>query len=122
MCGFTPMRSCTAEKGTEGVRAYSHLHGLLPRLGFFLGQEERIPYDFHEILGSVAPRPVLVVAPTWDRDATSEDVKRCVEQVQKVYKLYGADDKLELYEPNDYSRISLAMRRKIFDWVEKNIK
>src|SRR5690606_29012591 len=37
--GFTPMRLDTPDKGTEGIQAYSHLHGLLPRLGFFLGLE-----------------------------------------------------------------------------------
>ena len=43
VCGFTPMRLDTPEKGTEGIKRYSHLHGLLPRLGFFTGHEKHIP-------------------------------------------------------------------------------
>lgn len=35
VAGFTPMRLNTSCRGTEGIKAYSHLHGLLPRLGFF---------------------------------------------------------------------------------------
>lgn len=54
--GFTPMRSDTTGKTAEGIYHYSHLHGLLPRLGFFVGEETRIPYDFHEILASLAPQ------------------------------------------------------------------
>jgi len=73
MCGFTPMRLDTASKGTEEIRGYSHLHGLSPRLGFFIGNESRILYDFHEILACIAPCPILVVAPTRDRYATFED-------------------------------------------------
>ena len=88
VCGFTPMRLDTADKGTEGIRAYAHLHGLIPRLGFFVGEERRIPYDLHEILASIAPRPLLVLAPTWDRDATFEDVSACVREARQVYGLY----------------------------------
>ncbi len=36
---------------TEGVRGYSHLHGLLPRLGFFVGHETNIPLDFDDYFG-----------------------------------------------------------------------
>ena len=50
VAGFTPMRTNTLDRGTEGIKTYSHLHGLLPRLGFFAGNESRIPYDFHEVL------------------------------------------------------------------------
>src|SRR5690606_35597001 len=53
VAGFTPMRSNTLDRGTEGIKAYSHLHGLLPRLGFFVGNEKHIPYDFHELLACV---------------------------------------------------------------------
>ena len=41
--GFTPMRSDTTGKTAEGIYHYSHLHGLLPRLGFVVGVETRIP-------------------------------------------------------------------------------
>lgn len=122
VCGFTPMRLDTADKGTEGIRTYSHLHGLLPRLGFFVGNENRIPYDFHEILACIAPRPVLVVAPTWNRYATFDDIKRCVGQADKVYQLFNAGDKLELYAPKDYNRFSDKMQQKVFEWVSKNFK
>jgi len=122
VCGFTPMRLDTTDKGTEGIRAYCDLHGLLPRLGFFIGNESRIPYDFHEILACIAPRPVLVVAPTWDRYATFDDVKRCVNEVNKVYRLFNAGDKLELYAPEDYNRFSGKIQKEVFEWVSKNFK
>jgi hypothetical protein len=66
VCGITPMRFDGPESGTEGLLAYSHLHGLLPRLGFFAGHERRLPYDFQELLACVAPRPLYAVAPRWD--------------------------------------------------------
>jgi len=120
VCGFTPMRLDTADKGTEGIRAYSHLHGLIPRLGFFVGEPRRVPYDFHEILAGIAPRPVLIVAPTRDRDATFEDVKACVEEARKVYGLYGAAREIVLDAPDDYNRFSHDMQRYVYHWVKEN--
>ena len=117
VAGFTPMRLSTAEKGIEGIRAYSHLHGLLPRLGFFVGNEARVPYDYHEVLACIAPRPVLVVAPAMDKDAVAGDVRRCVDEVEKIYRLYGATDRLQLFAPDDYNRFSTEMREKAYQWL-----
>ena len=57
VCGFDPLRLDTAERGVEGIRHYSHLHGLMPRLGFFVGSETRLPFDFDEPLALAAKRP-----------------------------------------------------------------
>src|SRR5262249_7620404 len=69
ICGFTPMRNDTADRGTGGIARYSHERGIMPRLGFFVGHESQIPYDFHEVLAAIAPRAALVVQPSLDRDA-----------------------------------------------------
>jgi hypothetical protein len=37
VAGFDPLRPDTKDKGTEGIRQCSHLHGLIPRFGFFCG-------------------------------------------------------------------------------------
>src|SRR5690606_23015892 len=103
----------------EGIYGYSHLHGLLPRLGFFVGNESRIPYDFHEILALIAPRPLLMVAPTWDQFASLEDIKQSIQEVSKVYGLYGSDN-IHLYTPEDYNRFSPEMKDFVFEWTRMN--
>jgi len=122
VCGFTPMRTDTPGKGTEGIRAYSHLHGLLPRLGYFYRHENRIPLDFDEIIASIAPRPLLVIAPVLDKDATHRDVEYCVQQSRKVYDLYGSPDNIEMYSPEDYSRFSDEIRNKTFEWFKERLQ
>lgn len=116
VAGFTPMRTDHAGKGTQGIAAFSHLHGLLPRLGFFIGHEERIPTDFHEIISSIAPRPVLLIAPQKDWNTTPEDIRTATDEARKIYSLYGKEDHLELASPVDYNRLSVPMRQLIFDW------
>ncbi len=120
--GFTPMRTDTAAKGTGGVARYSHERGNIPRLGFFVGHEAQIPYDFDDVIAAIAPRPVMVVQPALDRDATPADVHTAVEQARKVYGLYGASPRLDLEEPWDYNRLPAKTQDRIVTWMSGNMK
>jgi dienelactone hydrolase len=122
VAGFTPMRTNTPDRGTEGIMTYSHLHGLQPRLGYFAGHEARIPVDFNEIIASLAPRPVLVIAPEFDKDVHLQDIKNAVGQVSDIYKLYGAPDHIQLQVPNDINRFSPEMRGDMVEWLIKKFK
>ena len=120
--GLTPMRTNTPGKTGEGIYEYSHLHGLLPRLGFFLQNEDRIPYDVHEMLAAVAPRPMLVIAPTWDQYASFPDIRQSVDEVKKVYQLYGKEDRFRLLAPEDYNRFSDEMKGQVITWLRDQVK
>jgi len=104
VCGFTALRTSGANENIEGIKAYSHLHGLIPRLGFFIGHEKQLPVDFDEIIASIAPRPVAIIAPDMDRDADIADIKECCENVSKVYQLFGAGENFKFYYPHYYNR------------------
>jgi pimeloyl-ACP methyl ester carboxylesterase len=117
VCGFDPLRLQSADKGTEGIRYYSHLHGLLPRLGFFVGHEDRVPFDFDEVVALIAPRPVLLVAPKLDRYARVADVRREVEGSRKIYDLLGRGEALQFETPMDFNRFPRSMQEHAFDWI-----
>lgn len=120
--GFTPMRSDIPEKGTGGIKVYSHIHGLLPRLGFFVGNEKRIPFDFDEILSSIAPRPLLVISPKFDKDANLQDIQNSVKEGRNVYKLYNASERIKEFSPDDYNRFSNEMQEKVYEWMNDKLK
>ncbi len=115
--GFTPMRADTADKGTGGIARWSVERPLLPRLGFFIGHEDRIPVDYPEIIAAIAPRAVVIVAPQNDRDANPADVHAAVEQVRKVYALYKAPNNLMVDEPWDYARLPTYTQ----DWTIQSL-
>jgi pimeloyl-ACP methyl ester carboxylesterase len=117
IAGFDPLRLDTQEKGMEGVLQYSHLHGLIPRLGFYVGQEDRLPLDFDEVLAAVAPRPAFIIAPTLDRYARIEDVRREVEEARRVYDHYGEPNALRLDTPLEFNRFPERLQEKVFDWL-----
>jgi cephalosporin-C deacetylase-like acetyl esterase len=119
VCGFTDLRLDTADRGTEGLRHYSHLHGLVPRFGFFIGQEGRLPIDYDEVLAAMAPRRAYIVAPTLDRYATATDVASAVEAARKVYRLLGHEDSLELEMPVDFNRFTTPTQERVFDWLAR---
>ncbi|MBI4877750.1 MAG: alpha/beta fold hydrolase [Acidobacteria bacterium] len=119
VCGVEALRLDRPEKGAEGLRHYSHLHGLIPRFGFFLGRESRLPVDYDELLALAAPRPVLVVAPIRDRYAPVEDVRRVVEASRGVYRQLGREEALELDTPADINRFSRKTQERVFDWLAR---
>ena len=102
---------------TEGVRRYSHLHGLMPKLGFFLGRENRLPIDFDEVLAAIAPRPVLAVAPTMDRYYPLDQVTSLVSAVEPVYQMLGRETGVEVRSPKEFSRFPNAVQKLAYDWI-----
>ena len=120
ICGFTPMRTDTMDKGTGGLARYSVDLPLIPKLGLFIGNESKLPYDYNELIATIAPRPVYVVSPALDRDATPAEVHTAVEQARGVFALYNASDKLMLDEPYDYNRLPQAWQDKIVEWMAAN--
>jgi dienelactone hydrolase len=117
VAGFDPLRLDTAEKGVEGVRQYSHLHGLIPRFGFFAGHEDRLPIDFDEALALIAPRPALIVSPLLDRYAHVEDVRREIDGVRGVYDRLGGADALQFETPLDFNRFPPELQEQVINWL-----
>ncbi len=107
MGGFTPLRLAGPEQGTEGVEMYSHLHGLLPRLGEYAAAPAQVPIDFDEILAMSAPRPALLIAPVYDRYAPIENVRKAVAGAKNV----------TLISPEDFHRFPMSTVRQAVEWL-----
>jgi pimeloyl-ACP methyl ester carboxylesterase len=122
IAGFTPMRTDTPNIGDGGVARYATERDLIPKLGFFIGHESQIPYDYDDLLAMIAPRPVLVVEPQLDRDATPADVEAAVKQAKQVYGLYGAQDKIAIQEPWDYNRLPNNVQNDAIQWMGTNLR
>jgi dienelactone hydrolase len=118
--GFTPWRSSGPE--VEGLHAFSHLHGLLPRLGFFTEHRDRIPVDFGEIMAAIAPKPLLLISPTLDRHADLSQVKARVQQVKPVYSFLKAPANLQHAQPVDVTRFGTERQREVAEWLGRQVK
>ena len=107
--GYDPLALSTKDKGVEGIAHYARIHGLLPRLGFFEGQEDRLPFDFDTALSLVAPRKVLLISGTLDRYARVEDVRRQVGTLKS--------SSLTFETPEDFNRFTRVTQRRVLEWL-----
>jgi hypothetical protein len=88
-------------------------------LGAFVGNEDRIPYDYHEVLALIAPRPVLVAQPVIDYQLHRDHLIRCLQEAQKVYQLLQAPDHLARLDLDDYNRWSPESQGKVIEQVQR---
>ena len=61
----------------------------MPRLADYRGRLADIPFDFHELIGALAPRPVFVNAPLRDANFRWQSVDQVLNAASAVYRLYG---------------------------------
>ena len=112
--GLTPLRADTADRALGGVARWSLRYPWLPRLGAFVGEEQRVPYDLDEVLALIAPRPVTVVRSLHDIGTSGDDVRATVQRAAPVFALFGPKTALRLFEVDDYHRFSPAVAREAY--------
>jgi pimeloyl-ACP methyl ester carboxylesterase len=84
MDGLTPMRPSLANRGEPTFAKAQHSFPLLPRFGAFAGHEDRLPYDNRELVGAIAPRPVLVFAGMDEKGLDANDLGRVYTPMKHV--------------------------------------
>ena len=94
----------------------------MPKLANFAGHLEDIPFDFHEMLGALAPRPVFINAPLGDINFKWDSVDRVVLAASQVYRLYGKPGNLRLEHPNCGHDFPEAIRQKAYRLLDERLK
>jgi pimeloyl-ACP methyl ester carboxylesterase len=113
----TPWRSSNSRY--ESLKTYSHQHGFIPKLGLFANHPENAPVDFKEIISCIAPRPLMVIAPTLDRYADPEAVNNTMKSVEKIYHLFKKEKNLVYERPLEINRMNEAMNSEIADFFSR---
>ncbi|HKA07356.1 MAG TPA: prolyl oligopeptidase family serine peptidase [Gemmataceae bacterium] len=89
-------------------------------LADYKGRLAEIPFDFHELIGALAPRHVLIIAPKKDSNFRADSVDRIEKAARPVFKLYGHEDRLRIEHPDGGHDFPADMREeayKLFDRV-----
>ena len=113
----TPWRNSNSHY--ESLKTYSHQHGFIPKLGFFVNDPEDAPVDFGEIMSCIAPRPLMVIAPTLDRYADQEAVSNTMRSVENIYHLLGKTDHLIFQRPLEINRMNETMNNEVANFYSK---
>jgi hypothetical protein len=94
----------------------------MPRLAGYAGRLEEIPFDFHELIGALAPRAFLALAPLRDSNFKAASVDRVIAAARPVYELHGAAQKIAVEHPDCEHDFTNEMREKAYAWLEKYLK
>jgi dienelactone hydrolase len=70
------------------------------KLADYKGRLADIPFDFHEMIGALAPRHVLIIAPKKDSNFRADSVDRIAAAARPVFKLLGHEERLKVEHPD----------------------
>ena len=113
-CGFTAFGKYYGGNiaGWSGPR-------YMPRIKTDYPTPEKMPFDFHEVVGALAPRAFLALAPTGDANFEVSGVKEVIAVARPVYQLFGKPERLAALHPDCQHDWPPAMREEAYHWLEK---
>lgn len=94
----------------------------MPKLAEYRGRLAEIPFDFHELIAALAPRPVLIIAPHGDSNFRWESVDRIADAARPVYRLHGAADRLRVEHPDCGHDFPEEWRRAAYDALDAALR
>jgi endonuclease/exonuclease/phosphatase family metal-dependent hydrolase/dienelactone hydrolase len=94
----------------------------MPKLANYRERLNEIPFDFDEILATIAPRPILVVAPLHDSNFQAGSVRRLMENAGTIYALHEAENHLTLLQPDCAHDFPSPMRDKAYELFDQALK
>lgn len=91
----------------------------LPRFESYRGRPSEIPFDFHELIASLAPRAVFVSAPKGDSNFRWQSVSAIEAAVRPVFALWRAEGRLQVRYPEGPHRFPPALREEAYAFLEQ---
>ncbi|MBX7121491.1 MAG: hypothetical protein K1X42_05115 [Opitutaceae bacterium] len=81
-----------------------------------------IPFDFHELLGALAPRPVYVNAPVNDSNFKWQSVDRIAAAAGQIYRLYDVPNLLRVDHPDCAHDFPDEQREIAYRWLDRVLR
>jgi dienelactone hydrolase len=82
------------------LTGWSH-KGYMPEIArIYQRDPSKMPFDFTEILGAIAPRALFINAPVRDSNFEISGVFDCVNAAKPVYALLNASDRIAMINPD----------------------
>ena len=102
------------------LKGWSH-QGYMPRIARLYGSDaSRMPFDFTELLGILAPRPVFISAPVGDHNFAIAGVRECIESALPVYqRLFNSPDRLVARHPEVGHQFPAPVRQEAYEFFDR---
>ncbi len=103
------------------IAGWSH-NGYMPRLRTRYGLDlHKVPFDFPELIGALAPRPFFTNSPLHDTNFAIEGVRVCLTAAQPVYDLLGEPDHLAAIFPDAGHEFPPSSRQAAFAFLRRSL-
>jgi dienelactone hydrolase len=100
------------------LTGWSH-KGYMPRIAERFGKDPaRMPFNFTEVAGALAPRPFFINAPLDDSNFDVSGVQDCVQAARPVYELLGAGDQLVAVHPDAQHDFPPEIREQAYTFLD----
>jgi hypothetical protein len=90
----------------------------MPKLLEYQDRLGDIPFDFYELIGALAPRPVFINAPLADTNFKWRSVDQIAGAAARVYLLFDARENLRVAHPDgghDFPAVAREEAYRLFD-------
>ncbi len=94
----------------------------MPMLTNYVGHLAEIPFDFHELIGALAPRVCFISAPLGDTNFKWRSVDEIAKAARPIYELYGVPRRLQIAHPDCAHMFPAEMREKAYQLLEENLR
>ncbi|QDV32533.1 alpha/beta hydrolase family protein [Tautonia plasticadhaerens] len=116
-CGFNSFPSYYG----GNLAGWSHA-GYMPRIRSKYGTDPgRMPFDFPELIGALAPRPFFTNSPLRDANFEVEGVRACIRSARPVYELLGAPEHLVAEYPDDEHDFPPDVRERSYRFLDRHL-
>ncbi|MGH8596638.1 MAG: acetylxylan esterase, partial [Gammaproteobacteria bacterium] len=117
-CGFTTFPRYKGGKLTD----WAHVR-MMPRIQTdYQNDPAKIPFDFPELIGTLVPRPVFVIAPLHDPIMEVEGVKSAIASASGVYQLRKVAGSLRGAHPDCGREFTDVVRAEAYTWLDQRLK
>src|SRR5690625_2284888 len=82
---------------------------------------DKIPFDFHEVIAAIAPRPFFSNSPVNDSNFDVEGVKKGIEASLEVYRFLNAEDNLHVRYPEDGHDFPTEVRLEAYQFLDQKL-
>jgi dienelactone hydrolase len=93
----------------------------MPGLLAYRDRLQEIPFDFHEMIGALAPRVCFISAPLKDDNFKWESVDRIAASARQIYRLYGKEKNLTVEHPDCAHDFPEDMRRRAYQLLDQQL-
>lgn len=94
----------------------------MPRLLAYADRLTAIPFDFHEMIGALAPRVCFISAPLKDDNFRWQSVDRIAAAAGQVYQLHGKPENLMVEHPDCPHDFPDDMRRMAYALFDRHLR